>query len=201
MKELIREYKNPIIINFFQKKETRLLLEKVLESPSKENREKIDDAFREYYVEIRLKRFLSDLIHYTSINFDKDRRRQMERYLLILDAPVNDLENESTFAEILPSEQKLEQILLEKETRLEEIFTDQNLSKVIHYLTAKEKRILEYIFIMNMSDTSISKTLGVSQQAVSKTKKRALSKLRQKIKTGGDNNGSTRRSYVGKHYG
>lgn len=137
-KKNVQLYKNPIIINFLQKEETRLLLEKILESPSKENREKIDNAFREYYAEIRYKRFLSDLIYYTSINFDKFRRKHKERYLLILDAPVNDLEDESTLAEILPSEQTIEKILLEKETRLEEIFTDHILCKAIQYLSAKE---------------------------------------------------------------
>ncbi|WP_398441251.1 sigma factor-like helix-turn-helix DNA-binding protein [Sedimentibacter sp.] len=48
-------------------------------------------------------------------------------------------------------------------------------------LTEKEKNIIIYIFLKGYSDVEIAKTMRISRQAVGKTKKRALQKLKCKF--------------------
>lgn len=60
-------------------------------------------------------------------------------------------------------------------------YSDKYIDELIDVLTAKEKQIVTYIFIKGYSDAEIAKVMSVSRQAVGKTKKRALQKLKHEI--------------------
>ncbi len=187
LKENVNFVKDPIIQNFLQKNNL-LLLEEALYAPSKENQKRLDDAFREFYSEIRIKKYLSNLIYFNSILFDKNLRKNKEGHPLILDAPIQGSDEDTPLIEIFTSNKwTIDSFALEKENNLDELISEPILYKAIKSLTSTEKTILDYAYIHNMSDVNIAKIRGVSQQAISKTRKKALLKLHQKLKDGDSN--------------
>lgn len=57
------------------------------------------------------------------------------------------------------------------------IFEDGNLIEAMTKLTSREEQVLWLLFVEEFPSTEVQKALDISQQAVSKTKKRALHKL------------------------
>jgi len=55
------------------------------------------------------------------------------------------------------------------------------LFKAIQSLNQRQQQILYLAYVLNISDTEISKKLNVTQQAVSKSKNNALAKVRRLI--------------------
>ncbi|WP_164684910.1 sigma factor-like helix-turn-helix DNA-binding protein [Brevibacillus reuszeri] len=49
-------------------------------------------------------------------------------------------------------------------------------------LTEKEKNILSLIYMKELKEGEIAMSLNISQQAVSKTKRRALQKIREMVR-------------------
>ncbi|WP_145149655.1 sigma-70 family RNA polymerase sigma factor [Paenibacillus xylanexedens] len=111
--------------------------------------------------------YISTLLHFNSINFDKKIRKHNERYALVLD----DMEESYIGYED-------EKLLELNSYRLENQISDPNLHKFFLKLSEREKEILNFTFVEEKKDTEIAEKLGVSQQSVSKTRKNALKKLR-----------------------
>jgi RNA polymerase sigma factor (sigma-70 family) len=63
-------------------------------------------------------------------------------------------------------------------TTEENLYFDKYVEGLINILTEKERQVIVYTCILEYSDVETAKMLGISKQAVGKTKKRALRKLR-----------------------
>ncbi|WFR63964.1 sigma-70 family RNA polymerase sigma factor [Paenibacillus amylolyticus] len=112
--------------------------------------------------------YISSLLHFNSINFDKKIRKHNERNPLIMD----DIEENHIAYE---DDEKLLGFHLH---RLENQISDPNLHKFFLTLSEREKEILNLTYAEEKKDIEISQQLGVSQQSISKTRKNALRKLR-----------------------
>jgi RNA polymerase sigma factor (sigma-70 family) len=183
---------NPVMKAFLDKEENLIIFAEAICFPCKKNKGNLDRKFKQFYLELRLTKYLSTLLHYDSIYFDKRKRKIANRFPLLLDQPINYGGEELTLlVDIIPSEglvKETERIFLESH-RLEEHLTDMKLFEAIKILTDRQKRILELSFIEQMSDRRISNELGVSQQSISKTRNKALLRIKEYLK-GGENNGS-----------
>ncbi len=70
--------------------------------------------------------------------------------------------------------------LKEQKTVLREVYSNEfkkELRIAINSLTRKEQQVINLIFFQGFSTVCIAEKFGVSQQAISKTKKRALNKM------------------------
>ncbi len=165
---------NPIIKEFLKEEEhLRLLMQSVC-LPSEENNNKLNVAFKQFYAEIRLIKYFSTFLYYYSINFDKKNRRNRDRFALILDQPLPDNDNE-TSKDLISSK-----ILTTSDTpeSLDDNISQFQLYQALKSLTPKQKKIIELAYVKELTDTEIAKLLGVSQQNISKTRKNALTRLR-----------------------
>lgn len=70
--------------------------------------------------------------------------------------------------------------------KLEDIFSDENLSKFAKALTYREKLVLSLYYVECKNDEEIADILFMTRSAVNKKRNRALEKLRKKIR--GKNN-------------
>lgn len=116
--------------------------------------------------------YITSLLHFNSINYDKKKRKDNERFRLILD----DAEEEMVQSEVSINIDYTEYLKLEDQISDDELYYD------FMKLTNREREILEYFVYHELNDTEISRILHVSQQSVSKTKKTALEKLRTGMK-------------------
>ena len=61
---------NPIVRSFLQKKVNVHLLKKAIECPTKENKEKVDKAFKKHFFTIRFISYITSSMEYSTINFN-----------------------------------------------------------------------------------------------------------------------------------
>lgn len=62
---------------------------------------------------------------------------------------------------------------------------DEALIEAVSSLTKREEQVIWLLFVEDKTNTDITTILGVSQQSISKTKRRALKKLESFLEKGG----------------
>ena len=169
--------RHPVVRAFLQKKSHRQLLEKAVNEPSEENRAKLDQVFKEFYTEVRLIKYVSVVLHNTARTFDKKYRLLNKRFSLSLDEPLKN-EEKGTLVDFVVSDEPQDP-LFSKHTVLEDYVDNPKLYAALQHLTDREKEVLKMVFVFDLKVTEIAKIMNVSHQAVSKTKLKALHKLRK----------------------
>lgn len=166
--------KNPVIQQFLKKDEHyQLLLENLLH-PSPETSKQLDESFRNFFFELRFTTYISSLIRNAAIDFDKKLRKHQKGLVFYSN---NDL---SHLHVVQPSLQIQPDLDLDS-FQLEDMITNEALYEAIQQLTRKEKWVLFATYVWNYSDTEIACIKKVSQQSISKTRLRALDKLRKHL--------------------
>lgn len=184
MKGRVSIPKDRIIQAFLKKERNRKLYLQVLHDPNPKNTRALDKAFQSFYFQIRFISYVSKNIYFHSINFDK-RRKKQNIVQLTLDQSLTEGED-MTFKDFIIAE-STDPFLqyLEKVNQIEEHIENIHLYHALKKLTNNQKNILYLSYGQNLSDTEIAKRLNKSQQAVSKSRKRAVEKLRMYLKGGG----------------
>ncbi|WP_226654450.1 sigma-70 family RNA polymerase sigma factor [Guptibacillus hwajinpoensis] len=130
----------------------------------------LNSLFHKYYTEIRFIAYVTKLIRYTAINFDRKRRLGHLRFPLTLDQPVGG--SDTAWIDLIEDPETKEET-----NSFEEIFLEKSLFLAYSRLTGKQKEALDLFYRSEYSDTEIARASGISQQAVSRRRKRALEKL------------------------
>lgn len=167
--------------SFIQKPENKKILIKTILNPNKENKKKLDEAFKRHHFRLKFLSYLSKTLYFNSIQFDKKKREENKRNLLILDAPISDKDNSLLIDQIASNEPEIENTLLTNSS-LEEHLSNQKLLQCFKNLTQYQKEILTLYYVNSYTDTQIAKMQNKTQQTISKTRKKALLKLRRQIK-------------------
>ncbi|WP_342424619.1 sigma-70 family RNA polymerase sigma factor [Paenibacillus sp. FSL E2-0178] len=126
-------------------------------------------------IERRFVSYISSMLHYNSINFDKKKRKYTDRFSLIFDE-VSEMEDSYTEDEG-SNENTFE--------NLEDQISNPFIFAAFMSLTERERKILNLTMCQNLNDTEIAHQLGVTQQSISKTKKNAIRKLRNSMNMNG----------------
>lgn len=174
-----RKLKNPIIQGFLSHEDNLILLKKYILNPSDINRNKVDKSFQSYYKTVREIKYVSNLIHFFSVDFDKKIRKQYDRNLLILDKNKSD-EGTITPKEFIQDDsQELSSLmggdLLEK-------IENKALVRALKTLSDKQIMILEMIYLRELSLKEISKLIQTSPQNISNHHRKTLKKLNKLLK-------------------
>jgi RNA polymerase sigma factor (sigma-70 family) len=184
MKAFLENYKeeleNPVIKNFLKQEENYNLLVQAISCPNNENKERLNVEFQEYYAVIRLTHYISMMIHHYARDYYLRLKKNSNFHQLILDKPSKEGDSSAaTLVELLGKDNgEVMDILLGNSKSLLEVITDQKLFKLFKELSERQQLILNLFFIYQMNLTEISKVLGISQQAVSKTFNKTLEKLK-----------------------
>lgn len=165
---------NSIIIAFIQNEYHSTLLLSVLKCQNEYDKQLLDQAFKAFYAEIRLIKYISSLIYFSSLDYDRKNRKRKNRYILSLDQPLSSEESDRSSMKNLIAEEYMDKPSL----TLEQLDVDQKLFKAIHKLTSKEKSVLTLAYLHDLTDKEIAHRLNLSQQAINKMKNNALRKLR-----------------------
>jgi len=179
---------NKIIANFLNVKENEKLLENVLMDSSEENLKNLDDSFKNHYLKIRILKYISNLIYFYTIDFDKKNNKRNQRFNLTLDASIHRQSEEeySTIINKYPTLNSTEEDYFKKTITFNELIEDKQLYIIFKQLTKKQQRTLELFYIMGFTNKEIAILYGETPQNISKIHKRALEKMRIKYK---DNDG------------
>jgi RNA polymerase sigma factor (sigma-70 family) len=153
---------------FLAQGDNQQLYERVLASPDDARRsDELGSRFQDFYAELRFTKFISSLIRFTAIELGVRNQKianacqptdEIERVVdsLVIDTEKSEREEQSDWQDVLTDKRILE-----------------------------EQEMLTLLYLRNLKEVEAAHMLGVSQQAVSKSKKRALLKLRKQLEGGG----------------
>lgn len=177
-------FKQPIVISFFSVRENRQLLTNVLIHDDKASKVKLDEQFAQHYRTAKVIKYLSNLIYFYSIDFDKKVRKHRSKYLAILDNPISksDTEKSDTLLTGLSNNFDMEEAILQSMNgNIEQHIQDERVLKALKHLSLKQKRILELIYIQQLKHKEIALIDNKTPQSISQLHKQALKNLKEHI--------------------
>ncbi|MGE7948129.1 sigma-70 family RNA polymerase sigma factor [Lysinibacillus sp. NPDC093688] len=171
---------NPIIKSFLSDSNNLYLVQKAILYPTERNKKLVDESFQSHYINVRKIKYVSNLIYFFSLDFDKKRRRLQDRTLLILDKGLSE-EGNTTAKELIEDAsigKELDHIVGEG---LLDNIEDEQLLKSLRKLTVKQLQILEMIYVKELSIKEIAQTLQTTPQNISNLHRKALNKLKHTL--------------------
>ncbi|WP_152657519.1 sigma-70 family RNA polymerase sigma factor [Oceanobacillus sp. CFH 90083] len=171
----------PVIKNFLNDENNYALFNKALQEPSNtESIKKLDEAFQRYYKSIKILGYISKLIYFYSIDFDKKRNnhKNKEVYIKDKDSKIDD----ETLQEVYFSSKKdLTFEGFQNHQSFLDRIEDEKLYKNIKSLKPLQLRILELIYVQGLSNKEAASVLGESEQTISYNHRAALKKLKNNL--------------------
>lgn len=181
---------NELVISFLKIPTNKEKYMDTILNPTMENMKELDMLFKHFYFKIRFISHISSTLKFNSINFDKKLRLIQSRFSLTLDATINANEGQETFLDLVADEQAEGHF---SEVNLKDNLDDYVISPILYdalkSLTKKQKEIISLAYAEGLSDTEIGRRLNKTQQAVSKTHKKALENMMMYIKNHGEKRG------------
>lgn len=168
---------NPVIKDFLYNKENYQLLKQSICHPTFQNKEMLDQAFRGFYFNIRFTAYVSSTLYFHAINLDKKISRMNYCFPVTLDQPIKE-DSEVTLKEFAVYHEDFEL----KSDNILDYITDANIFKAVQSLTANQRNILYLVYIKGWTDSEVGVYLKKSQQAVSKSRNKAIKKIRSDLK-------------------
>ncbi|MBO0587619.1 MULTISPECIES: sigma factor-like helix-turn-helix DNA-binding protein [unclassified Sporosarcina] len=164
-----------VLNNFLSIDENAETYRSYMENPTNGTREELDKQFKKYFYKIRCISYFIKMIHFESKHFDIKERKHRNNFVLSIDK-----ENESGYRniELIADHQHYK---MDCKGNLEHEINDPVLYKAFQRLTDKQRTLLQFIYMDNMKDTEVAIFLGISQQAVTKAKRNALTRLRKEM--------------------
>jgi len=160
--------KQRIIDEFLSYPDNQKLYDDYLDSQSDDLKEKLDKEFKKFYQNIRILSYVIKMLHYESKRLDKKERDYRRKNDLTFDLysenfqiPYADLINETD--------------------DISEVITSEKLFLCIQNLSQRQKDILSLVYIKQFTDKEIARELQISQQAVSKSRKKILEIIRKEL--------------------
>ncbi|OJH17095.1 hypothetical protein BLX88_20320 [Bacillus obstructivus] len=172
---------NNLLRTFLEDENHFELFEKAINDPSKENKLKVENAFNNYYLQIRKFTYLNSLIRIYSIDFEKKERKMKQRYSLILDQPIDSSNNEhaSTHLSLYSDNENTR----EQYHSLYEAISDEKLFAALDQLTQFQYKVLELIYHRELTRSEVANLFNTSPQNISNTHRKAIIKLKNYLRS------------------
>lgn len=168
----------PIVKQFLQEKNNYSLLISSIDKPTKENKNRLDTAFKNHYKKVKIVNYLSKLIYFFAIDFDKKISNHRKKNVLNMDSDTSFTDRNKLIKESTSNIMSYKLEINEKNSKIVDIISDEEIITNIKNLSDKQIRILELKYINNFSNKEISKFLNESEQTISYNLRKALNKLR-----------------------
>lgn len=176
-----RFFREPIVNAFLSNDKYFNYFIEAIHYPTTESLERVDKAFKQFYTKAKIVSYLSKMIYFNSIHFDKKKRKYNLRYPLIFDQPVSKMDHDFTIGESYYTyHTDFEEIL--KDQSIEDIVDSPNIHKIIRKLSEKQKEILKLYYIYDLKNKEIAQLTKDSPQNVSQQHKRALLKIKKEYR-------------------
>ncbi|MGG0657468.1 sigma-70 family RNA polymerase sigma factor [Rummeliibacillus pycnus] len=173
---------NPVIKDFLSKKANYQLLKQSICHPTFQNKERLDQAFRGFYFNIRFTAYISSTLYFHAINLDKKISKLNYRFPVTLDQPFKE-DTEVSLKDIAIYHEDFEL----KSDNILDYITDPDIYNALKSLTSNQRNILYLVYIKGWTDSEVGNYLKKSQQAVSKSRNKALKKIRRDLKLPSEN--------------
>ncbi|MEX3747304.1 sigma-70 family RNA polymerase sigma factor [Lysinibacillus xylanilyticus] len=180
-----KQVNNPIIKSFLSDSENLYLVQKAILYPTDSNKKLVDESFQSHYINVRKIKYVSNLIYFFSLDFDKKRRKLQKHTLLILDKGISE-EGGTTAKELIEDESHEKELNHIVGEGLLDNIEDEQLLKSLQKLTVKQLQILEMIYVKDLTTKEIAQKLRTTPQNISNLHRKALNKLNHILRKKGE---------------
>ena len=158
----------PIIKNFLKDKANYELLKKAINNKDNDSKKELNKRFQKYYKNIKAIHYISKLIHFYSIDYDKRINNYKSRNIIASMKDYNYVAQNSYMEEkkLNTGENLTLKDFEHKQSLLNQI-EDKDLYERLKELTELQIDILELFYVYNLTNKEISKLLGKSAQTIS----------------------------------
>ena len=171
---------NTVVKNFLKDEENYMIYYKAICLPTPYNLYELDQAFRKHYIAVRLVHYLSKSLQFCFKDYYQKYLRRKRFMLLNWDSPVAD---SFKLEESIPSEDLSNfEYYINNQNTITEHIQDPKLYGAVVQLNKKQLNILTLALLHNFTLSKIANKIGVSQQAVSKSYKQTLEKIKENYK-------------------
>jgi DNA-directed RNA polymerase specialized sigma24 family protein len=172
-------FSNPIIVSFF-KKEKNILLLLDAHAGKLDAQKELEETFRKHFFRIRFINFLVSTIKFCTIDQLRMNHKRNLRNQLTFDRPLSK-DADTTIGERLLNKQhhQLADQTISDPLAFQTSLENEQLSNAFSILSDKQKLITTFGYSNLYQDNEIALILGVTPQAVGKTRKLALKKMRK----------------------
>lgn len=168
---------DPLIRNFLKESSNYNLLLTALQEPSHENQANLDQAFKKHYKEVKIISYISKLIHFFAIDYDKKVNLYYERNILSIDSQPDSI----GFYEGEKSDDKFYWEGYEFKGELLDLVTTKSLFNALKKLPNKQIAILDLKYNKDLNNKEIARVLKESEQSISYHHKKSLRRLKELI--------------------
>jgi RNA polymerase sigma factor (sigma-70 family) len=156
---------------FLKEEEYRRLWDRVQTNPNPGEIHQLERLFADYVTGLRWRSYCARRLRRRARDFLAQERRRFHRQLLLWDHPLG--EDGNTWGDGYPDRS------LTVEEHLQDGWEHPGLAEGWVQLTPRQQRILHHYYQKGDTDGIIARKYGISQQAVNRSRIRALRKLRQ----------------------
>jgi RNA polymerase sigma factor (sigma-70 family) len=145
--------------------------------------EELERRFAEHYFEMRFLGFIRKHIHYEAQHLLRKSRAMHRQEPLWLNGTVGDEEGtgHETLDLVEDPDVSVEEKVVERTEALGDLTSNEALHAALQSLTEKQQLILQLLYVEGLTEQEAADVLGISQQAVNKSKRKSLAQLRRKI--------------------
>ncbi|MDA2384048.1 sigma-70 family RNA polymerase sigma factor [Bacillus cereus] len=165
-----QQLNEPVMQYFLKDAENYYLLERAILKPTAENRGLLDAAFKVYFKNIKIVNYISKLVYFYSVDFDKKISRYNKRNCLYEDFLV--------IAETVPRVDETYINYDKKQECIKDCVTNKSLFSALNMLTDRQLKILDLIYVHKYSNKEVANILQESEQIVSYHHRKAIKKLK-----------------------
>lgn len=177
---------NQMIQSFLNYEPHYQLFIKTIDNPTHENQKRLNRSFKDFYNEIRFKKYISTAIWRHARDCLSKEKRERTRYLLIMDQSIGNQEKGASYGEQVAIEDNQEDVQAD---HLIDHIENPELYVILRHLTKKQLQVLDLYILHQLTHREIASLLDVSQQAVSKTIRQSLAKIRDRLEEGEEGDG------------
>lgn len=173
---------NPDVVNsnvfkrFLEIEEYNKLYNAYLQEPTSTNADSLNEQFKYFEKLIIRIAYIKKAIIYESRKFDSNIREHNRKYELNLDAPINE---SLAMVDTVQDENSFIQFESIFENDLESLLSDEMLINLLKRLNTKQKQVLYYRYVNELTEKEIAKIYNVSQQAISKMIHKSINILKE----------------------
>ncbi|MFT8225069.1 sigma factor-like helix-turn-helix DNA-binding protein, partial [Streptococcus agalactiae] len=168
----------PIIRNFLKDEKNNALFQAAIINPTEANTSMLNSAFAEYYRKVKVINYISNLVYFYSIDFDKRVSLYKKRNLFALTVSHAEIDNNLNNLDALTSSEEdltyADYERMAKKGDLKDHIDGELLYKALDVLSDKQLKILTLMYLNDHTNKEVAEILDESVQTISYNHNKAL---------------------------
>lgn len=148
-----------------------------LTDPTEAKKERLNELYKQHEKRLMGLAYLRKMVVFEAKRFDFEIRKEKNNCFSLDSEQGVDV----SFSDLVEDENAKKSFERVFDNELKEVFCNEEIYRQILVMTDRQKEVLCGLYVFTLTEDALAKQLGVSQQAVSKTHRNIIRKLREVV--------------------